>query len=535
MAKHINESLEKIIAMMPGIVYWKDAEGNYQGCNDNAAKIAHLTSRKDIIGKTIYDLFDAKVATKVASSDAIVRETKIEQAQEEMGVDLHGNPAHYLTRKVPVLNDNGDLLGIVGISVDITSQKQLEASLILAKEAADAASLAKTMFLANMSHDLKTPLAGIISTAEHLSQSLSDIEAKNHANDIVQSGLRLLELLIEIIEVSRLDTNTNAKSRPSTFKLQALIDDIVQLLKPVIVNKNLIFKVYYQDSIPQNVMGDRWQLYRVILNLLSNAIKFTHKGSISLTLMIEQQLGHQLLLKIIVKDTGIGIPLEKQSIIFEEFTRLTHASDETYKGTGLGLFIVKKFIEAMDGRIQVQSIENKGSVFTCHIPLNVESTTIVSPHVNTFTETTLSAKQQSVSISSPCLEPANALTGIKLLLVEDNVIAARATKAILEALGCCVSIAYTGAEALTQCTDNTYQFIYSDLGLPDMSGFEVCRQIRTMKTYCNTPIVALSAHVDEQIKDHCLVVGMNEALNKPLLREHAKQNLLKYFSNINNA
>ncbi len=522
MSNHINDSLEKIIAVMPGIVYWKDINGIYQGCNDNAAKISHLASRKDFVGKTIYDLFDREVADNIIVNDQLVIATKKEQVYEEIGVDLQGNPAYYLSRKVPILNDEGALLGIVGISVDITSQKQLEASLILAKEAADAASLAKTRFLANMSHDLKTPLAGIISTAEHLSQSLSDINAQNQANDIVQSGLRLLDLLIEIIEVSRLDTN--AKPRVSAFNPKVLVDDIVQLLKPVFSDKNLLFNVTYQDNIPQTVLGDRWQLYRIMLNLLSNAIKFTHEGSIDLTLMIEQQHDTELLLKIIVKDTGIGIPLDQQQVIFDEFTRLTHASNETYKGTGLGLFIVKKFIDAMHGHIHVDSSENHGSVFSCYIPLTIAPPAAPAiPRFNTATETVLAVK--------PANSPAESviLTGIKILLVEDNVIAARATKAILESLGCCVTIAYTGSEALALFTRETYQFIYSDLGLPDMSGFDVCRHIRAMSVNPNIPIVALSAHVDADIHTRCLTVGMNEALTKPLLREYAKQNLLKYF------
>lgn len=548
MTSLLNESLEKIIALMPGIVFWKDIDGKYQGCNNNAANLAHLSSRDEIVGKTIYDLFERPLADIVTRIDTHVMSSQLEQVQEEQGVDLQGNPAIYLTHKIPIFDDVGNVLGLVGMSIDITSQKQLEHELRQAQEktaqinenlqravaaanaadAADAASHAKTMFLANMSHDLKTPLAGIISTAEYLSQSIVPIEAKRRANDIVNSGLRLLELLIEIIEVSRLDSK--AAPKMAAFKLQDLIDDLIQLIKPVIIDKGLLFKIYYQDNMPISLIGDRWQLYRIMLNLLSNAIKFTHEGSIHLTLLAEAQDAEHLRLKILVKDTGIGISSDKQGIIFEEFTRLTHAHNEVYKGTGLGLFIVKKFIESMQGQVSVQSTEGQGSTFTCLIPFKTLAPLPKTRGHGTFTETLISIHHDQ-PLTLPADHTVQPFKDLAILLVEDNAIAARATKAILQSLGCRVDIASSGTEALALFSTNPYHLVYLDLGLPDLDGFEVSQKMRqweATQASAITPIIALSAHIDATIKAHCLTVGMTEALTKPLLRIQAKKNIQQY-------
>lgn len=523
MADPFTESLEKIIAVMPGVVFWKSVSGKYLGCNDNAAKISRLNSREEFIGKTIYDLFDASVAAKVDAIDNQVLNSQIEHVEEEIGVDVFGNAATYLTRKVPILDDAGKTLGLVGISVDITERKQMEQALIKAKEAADAANQAKTLFLANMSHDLKTPLSGIISTAEYLCQMLTDPETQSRANDILQSGLRLLELLIEIIEISKLDTK--AFPEYSAFSPQELITDIIQLIKPVVINKDLVFKIIYQDAIPDSVIGDRWQLYRIILNLLSNAIKFTCEGSITLSVLLESQEQDEVILKIIVKDTGIGIPADKQTVIFEQFTRLTNAYDSAYKGTGLGLYIVKTFVESMRGAVNVVSVEGEGSTFSCLIPLK---TAIVMPSAltqNTFTETQVSASNP-LDIAISVDDHSSAFKGVEVLLVEDNLIAARATKDILQSLGSQVVIASSGQEAIALFKKHPYHFVYLDIGLPDMSGCAVSQQLRLVDA--TVPIVALSAHVDAAIKEQCLVAGMNDALTKPLLRGHARHNMQKF-------
>lgn len=527
MTNPTTKTLEHIIAVMPGIVFWKNVAGQYQGCNDNAAQLAGLASPQAIIGKTLWDLFDQPLAAKIEAIDNHVIATKQEHVEEEPGVDLQGQPAIYLTRKVPLLDDNtGEVVGLVGISIDITAQKQLEADLIKAKEAADAANQAKTMFLANMSHDLKTPLAGIISTAEQLSERLNDADHQNRANDIAHSGMHLLELLVEIIEVSRLDQNMASNLAP--FQPRDLFNDLMQLLKPAILQKGLSFHLRYQQAIPTTLIGDRWQLYRIILNLLSNALKFTHEGSITLTVMLDQYETEQITLKIMVEDTGIGIPADKQQLVFEQFTRLTQAHDQTYKGNGLGLFIVKKFTEAMHGTIQVNSQEGSGSCFTCLIPFQIPQPLQLELLDSRFSQTTFSVEQQALKPSTLSTEERQLFERSRLLLVEDNLIVARAEKDMLESLGCQVDIAASGHEALKLMGKNLYHLVFLDLGLPDMTGFDLAKALKLIEGKNQIPILALSAHVDDAITHQCLAVGIVAAITKPLLKARAKTLLPAY-------
>lgn len=523
----INAYYESIIGCMPGNVYWLDAEGVAQGCNKNVLNMFGFQRIEEFRGLD-FQTMGQKGGWSVETTEAFRRDSfeVIHSGTAKLSIEeppIHhadGRILYFLTSRVPLFDAQQRVIGVVGISIDITERKLMEQALIQAKEAADAASQAKTMFLANMSHDLKTPLAGIISTAEYLSQSLTQAEAKNRADDIVQSGLRLLELLIEIIEVSRLDSKVAPEL--SHFDPRVLVTDIMQLIKPVIVNKNLTFKTLYQDNIPDTVIGDRWQLYRIILNLLSNAIKFTSEGSIILMVLLEKYQADEVVLKVVVKDTGIGIPLDKQAVIFEQFTRLTKAYDATYKGTGLGLYIVKTFVESMKGQIQVESQEGTGSTFTCLIPLQCPSVFEESTTNDSYTELFVSA-EQPLEIHEPASDQNEVFTDVKVLLVEDNLIAARATKDILQSLGCTVDTAASGQEALRLFKQHGYHFVYLDIGLPDMNGREVSRYIRQI--HVSVPIVALSAHVDEEIKAECLAVGMDDVLPKPLLRQQAKHNM----------
>lgn len=432
----------------------------------------------------------------------------------------------FLSVKIPIIQ-NDEVTGVMGISLDITERKKMEEELRKAKETAEAANRAKTMFLANMSHDIKTPIAGIISTAEHLTHAIEDEEYKSRADDIVQSGLRLLELMIEIIEVSRLEVK-QAETRETRFKLSQLINDIVQLIKPALVDKPVELKIHYDETIPKFLVGDRWHLYRIILNLVSNAIKFTKEGAITLDVELIKETKKEIFVKIEVEDTGIGIPEDKQTTIFKEFSRLKPSYEGVYQGTGLGLYIVKQFVKAMRGTVTVASKEGEGSTFTVIVPLKKtdrqdddqadqkpSDTKITSIAKNNKPVTKARIKKISTD---------EAKTRIKVLLVEDDAIAARAAKDLLAALGCEVEHAATGYDALRFFEKDKYQLIFMDLGLPDKDGLQIVRWIRNLETESlKTPIIALSAHVDEKIKASCLEAGMNIVLMKPLMREQAKQ------------
>lgn len=537
-AKAIHEYYQKIISCMPNNVYWLDRNCITQGCNENVLKLVGLKSLDQFVGITYEQMgklagWTEGQAESFKRDDMEVMSTGVAKfnVEEPPLYDEDGNPVYYISSRVPIFNGKGEVIGIVGISVDITERKKNEQAL---KEALDRAEAAETAFLANISHDIKTPLTGIIGGAEFLEQVVDNPEHKLRIENILKSGLRFYDFVEELIEVSRLGVEPVLKKR-ARFKLKDVIDSLVDLIKPAIESKSLTLSIDFEDGIPEYLIGNRPYLYRILLNLLSNAIKFTNQGGITIKISLVKKSKKEIVIKTVVSDTGIGIPKNKTQIIFDQFTRLAPAYEGNYEGSGLGLHIAKEFVEAMDGEIYVNSEEGKGSQFIFLVPLKValsqlEDTdltenadlssipkkkptlTIVRPPLN---ETMLEQKTASQDATqSPNL--------IKILLVEDDALAGFAAKDTLQLLGYHVDIAITGEDALKQFKVGNHDVIFMDIGLPDISGIEVTKKIRILEENSEKkiPIIALSAHAD---RNSCLAAGMSAISSKPLLKAKAKE------------
>ena len=271
-------------------------------------------------------------------------------------------------------------------------------------------------------------------------------------------------------------------------------------------------------------MGNRPSLYRVLQNLIGNAIKFTHQGSIDIHIKLYETLpSKDVTIQIVVEDTGIGIPHNKQRIVFENLRRLTPSHQGLYEGSGIGLYLVDKFVKAMAGKIYLESKENKGSKFTLALPFKVPLIVENTPHekneqavLNTDNNfPTQEVYSRDVSPTQP----------IFILLVEDNQIAQKMTRHLLESLGYHVDIANNGEEALQLLGQKRYDLVYMDVGLPDIDGCEVTRRWRKKEDsrYYPLPIVALTAHAGLSEVTQCLESGMNAVLSKPLLAKQATQ------------
>jgi len=512
--KNTTQRLQKILENLPGNVWWKDKNLVYLGCNEQVLQVLGLTSSQELIGKTDHDLWPKAIADKLREADIHVLATGEATNLEEAIVQSDGSEVVMLTNKSPLYDDENNIIGILGTSTDITERKKMESELRTAKEAAEAANTAKARFLANITHDIKTPLTGVISTAEYLAHVLDNSDYKSRAEDIMQSGLILLELLNEVLELTRLEV-VNKNNVKNVFKLRQLVDDLVKLIKPAVENKKLQFSLQYDENIQQHLTSNRWYLYRILLNLLANAIKFTQQGSITFAVFTERETTADIQIKFVISDTGIGIPKDQQAVIFEQFTRLSPSYQGLYRGCGLGLYLVKQFTEYLNGKITVQSEENQGCTISCSIPFKKTFVTPLSKKVS-------SAKEGMTSVDK--LEQK-----ILILLVEDNPIAAKAAQNILQSLGCEVDIAHTGKEAIALFKKQPHDLIYLDIGLPDQSGEEVAKEIRSLECGSNkrTPIIALSAHLPGTGLLNP-IAGVDATLSKPLLREQAREMLLKY-------
>lgn len=536
------EYLEKISALMPGNFYWKDYEGHYLGCN--AALLEALNfSKEDLIGKTDLDLWPNQ-AKQLRHHDHMVMTTgKLLRLQESvtLGTEEH----FYSVVKIPLHNNRGDVIGIMGNSLDITEQIKLQHQLVEEKEKSEAANRAKSDFIANMSHDLRTPMVGIMGmlsglrylaedaqasvasspniSTEKLKEVLQEVITRTfeYVDVAVVSSDELTDLFNEILETVRLESGIIEASKEA-FDFPKLIQRSVNLLQGVAQHRKLNLSIEIDNNIPRYLKGFRSYLNRSLSNLISNALKFTEKGYVKVIVSLADQSpnkfckGDTVMVKIQVKDSGVGIPEDKFDLIFEHFSRLTPSFQGLYKGTGLGLSAVKNYVQTMNGKIAVDSEVGKGACFTVTLPL------IVDDHADRTKETaeTLTPKAQTTTLpqSTTLTNIAPKQAKAKVLLVEDNPPAALAGRMVLKRLNCAVDTADTGESALTKASQKQYDLIFMDIGLPGMDGVETTKKIRALADtqLAQVPIVALTGHAGDDVqRQKCLSAGINDVLSKP--------------------
>jgi len=367
--------LESIIALMPGHVYWLDKNNVYQGCNDLQAKAYGLASRHEIIGKTnletIGRVFGKARAKAVDKLNTKVMESGALREVEEKGTYVNGELAYFLSQKVPLRDKSGGVVGLVGISFDIAERKRMEKELQEAKRKAELANQIKTDFIRNMEHDIRTPVAGMISVASYLRSLDSQPQQKELLTDLEVASKELAEYLNSILDFTR----TNTAAMPvivKDFDLQDVINKVINVSLPAAKIKRIELIVDYPHDLPRILIGDKFRVHRILLNLVGNAIKFTHQGYVKMRVSLDQQLKkNNIKLKISVEDTGIGIAKEHQKMIYNRFTRCIPANKGIYKGSGLGLWIVSQFCKDVRGKIQLKSKLNAGSIFNCVLPFKV--------------------------------------------------------------------------------------------------------------------------------------------------------------------
>jgi signal transduction histidine kinase/CheY-like chemotaxis protein len=360
------KNLRQIIAMMPGNVYWKNAKGIYLGCNSNVADILKLDNPEDIIGKQDEGLLGRELSIKTTSIDSIVIETRKEKCLEEIGFDINGNPATYLTRKTPLYTSKGKVKGILGVSFDITERKAMEENLKVAKLKAEAANRAKSKFLAMISHELRTPLSGILGFTELLKQlAVPDSKKNEYLKYINDSGQYLLSMINSLLDYNKLDTKKYELSL-LPVNLKELIENSISMLSGNAKNKELIISLDYPVDAPKYVISDNRTLHQILINLIGNAIKFTAKGYIKVIVNNIHDSANTAKLQIMVADSGIGIPSHETKSIFKQFYQLgnVYTRKVSLTGTGLGLAIVKKLCKLLSATISVTSTPGKGSTFT---------------------------------------------------------------------------------------------------------------------------------------------------------------------------
>jgi two-component system aerobic respiration control sensor histidine kinase ArcB len=363
------ELFNKIIHVVPGNIYWKDREGRYLGCNDNQLKIARLSSLEDIVGKTDFDLYDRELAKKVHAVDERVMRTGKPLKFEEQGINEKGIAAIYLTDKQPLFDENHKVYGLIGISIDITEKKMAEQLKAM-----------KSAFIQNMEHDVRTPCGGIWGMVDYLWKTESDPVKKESLGLVTEAAKELLDYNNRIIEFAQMQ----AEKWPIVAKqleIQELLKKVVALEHPAALYKHIDLSLGIDPEIPPHIISDDHRLYCIAVNLISNAIKFTEIGGVQIKLNTKNinVSKRSAILRLEVKDTGIGISQDMQNLIYTPFNRLNPSNQNKYRGLGLGLAMVKQFIEELEGELEVSSEVGKGTTISCTIPVklplaeNVES------------------------------------------------------------------------------------------------------------------------------------------------------------------
>lgn len=523
----IKDYLEAISSCMPGNFYWKDLEGHYIGCNQSTLNIMGFVSKSALVGKTDYDLWPEQ-ADDLRKNDREVMETgKIHYLEEAVTVEP-GKTMYFTAIKMPLLDKKGKVAGIICNSLDITELKLTQEALKEAKEKAEASSKAKSEFLENMRHDIRTPLSGIIGFSELIRLEAKNKKISEYADNLIASSHALLDLLNEILEMIKVASG-DIPLLKKKFNLKLKLNHVLDLYRATAKQKNIDLILQYDETIPNYLIGDSTRVHRIILELVANALNFTQKGYVKISAEFARRTEQGLIIKMTVEDTGVGIAKDKQNEIFVRFKRLTPSYEGIYKGAGLGLEIVKQFIDELQGEIYIESQLKKGTKFICILPLK-EALLDESLGSDIESECTSAASYIAPIYSPPdeALEEKQVqdfTIGKKgrILLVEDHSMAANIAKTILTGLDCHVDTVDSGNAAIDMIREHPYDLIFMDVGLPDIDGCEVTRRIRIVESGQDfrVPIIALTAHVDSENKQKCIDAGMNAVLSKPLLKEKA--------------
>lgn len=503
-AKNTIRRLETLIENMPCNVYWMDKNCLMMGCNQNCLNMLNMTLEQ-FVGKTYEEIAEhcnwpEGLAEKLKNDDLTVIRTgkPIFGVEDPPILNADNSVSNFLTSRVPLRNSQGEIIGVAGISTEISALKE-------AREQAEAANDAKTVFIANMSHDIRTPLSGIVGLTQMLLDSERNPNKKQHIEWIHESGEQLLDLLNGILEMVSADKVRETTLHLASFDLRECIDGILQLAKPSTELKGLQLNVNVDASIPHYVVSDRTKLHRILLNLLGNAIKFTQKGQITIAVSLLSLDQDSMNLRFAIIDTGIGIPAQAQDKIFERFYKNTPSYEGVYSGNGLGLHIAQSYAALLGSEMKLISKEGVGTTFYFDLNLKIgHKKDAILP-----IDKALPIQSQEPMRSK---EP-------HLLLVEDNHIARRVVESIAKETGWAFVSVGDGEMAFSAFEKQAFDVIITDIGLPGISGIELTCRIRALekqKGQKPTPIIGLSAHAQGQIRQECLEAGMNDVYTKPL-------------------
>ena len=449
-------------------------------------------SDEELIDHKASELFVLDENKELINQKNKLREKGITDIYQLRVKNKSGEPRYWLVSGAPNYNDEGELVGSIGIHLDLTDQKILEKKLEEALEKAQESSRSKEHFLANMSHEIRTPLNAIIGILRDFPNTNLDQSQNQYITYVQGSAQHLLSIVNNILDFSKIESGDLYLDK-HPFKLNELLHETRSILQNEASRRGLILEFKYPEE-NRSYLGDATRIRQILINLIGNSLKFTPKGKVTLDCKITEKSESSQSIHLIVSDTGIGMDPGFVSKIFTKFSQEDKTTSRTYGGTGLGMALTHELVQLMDGQITVSSIKNEGTKIKVDIDLEL------SPEENQ------GYSKEDVRI--------NQLEQLHILLAEDNKVNRLVVKMSLRAINCQITEAENGQQALEYLKRHHYDLILMDLQMPLMDGLEATRIIRE-ELNSNIPIIALTANAIKTTIEKCLENGMNDYLTKP--------------------
>ncbi len=491
--------LRALIDNIPDFIYVKDVQSRFLVANVSVARSLGVRNPEEVLRKTDFEFYPREIAEAYFLDEQEVMRTK--QAllnREEVGRNEKGEKISVLTTKVPLLDNGGAVIGIAGVGRDITERREAELEMQRARDAAEAASKAKSEFLANMSHEIRTPLNGIMGMTDLVLDTELTAEQRDYLETVKISSDSLLTVINDILDFSKIEAG-KIDLEEVDFDLRECLESTLKTLAVRADEKKLELLCEIALDVPDVVAGDSNRLRQVVTNLIGNALKFTEKGEVSLKVQLEAGSGKNQPVHFVVSDTGIGIPPDKQKLIFDPFSQADTSTTRKYGGTGLGLTITSRLVAMMGGKIWVESQSGRGSQF--HFTIQFKNA-----HTNARLDTII---------------PHENLRGIRVLVVDDNETNRRILEGMLKRWEMNVTSVVSGAAALTELAANSesptsYRLIITDNHMPEMDGFTLVERIRRRPGLSSAVIMMVTSATNSGDVERYKQLGVAALLSKPV-------------------
>ncbi len=458
-----------------------------------------------LIGRNFFDLILPDTLSEFKKAYKTSIRKRFNEAVEFQFL-CQDNTYKYLEFNSINLKQKENIEGLILDCRDITQRIEDAAELLRAQKA-------KEQFLANVSHEIRTPINGIAGMATLLSQNPSGKEQTTYLNAIQSAAENLKVIINDILDLASIESG-KLNFEKIAFNIDDLFKSIVDSFSVLSNQKGILLSYNLDDRVSKCLVGDPFRLKQILINLIGNSLKFTHYGSISISCKVEKANMKTQHIRIDISDTGIGIPTDKLAKIFESFSQADASVTRKYGGTGLGLTIVKQLVELQNGNVTVSSVEDVGTTFSIVIPYPIGNASQIEKNA-------IKVNQQIADQTS--------LKNLRILLVEDNDINRLYATNILKMWECKADIAENGYVALEKVRNKDYDIILMDLQMPVMDGFEATKAIKMSGAPRNAiPIIALTANATPKDTERCIAAGMSECLGKPFTPENLFSVLVKY-------